>query len=178
MNQDPHIRSYRESAPIVPGTRIRFRWPEHGDICVQRIRTEVQEEGRGLYVLQMPAGSQKAIVEAYYPEGIRTSFYEAELDPARREDVGAGRLVVVHVWRVLSGPVDSTIIAELRRNNRSSREDLSRTSTASNRRLELEHAEEATEDAAFAEFRDAYADASLETAALTKVRNTSTKRLA
>lgn len=178
MYHDPHIRSYRESAPLIPGTRTRFRWPEHGDNCVQRIRAEVQEEGRGLFVLQMPAGSRKAIVEAYYPEGIRSAFYEAELDPARREDVGAGRLVVVHVWRILSGPVDSAIVAELRRNNRSSRDDLSRTSTASNRRLELERAEEATEDAAFAEFRDAYADASLQTAGLTKIRNTSTKRLA
>lgn len=177
MRRDPQIRDYNESPPLVPGSRARFRWPEKGDRDVERIRSDVQSGAPGLFVLGMPDGQRKAIVEAYYPEGIRSAFYESELDPMRREDHQNGRLVAVNVLRVFEGDLDQRLIAEIRRNNREARSDLARTSSAHSRRLAIEDEHEAEFAREADEYGDAYAHAAMETRNLRKIRNTSTRRL-
>lgn len=180
MYRDPQIRSYEQQPPLIPGSRFRFEWPDYDDPDVYRIRTEVQEGAPGLYVLRSPDRNMKAIVEAYYPEGIRHSFYENELDPYRRADYQDGNLVVVHVWRVITREIDNRILDEIRRNNRSARSDLKRSASAHDRLLEMRNRREEEETASVEvrEFLDMYTDAALETRKAMRIRNTSTRRIA
>lgn len=178
MYRDPQARHNNEVAPLVPGSSsARFVWPAPGDSDVERIRSDVQEGGPGLYVFYMPDGTRKALVEAYYPEGIRDAFFEQELDPYRRADCRLGRLVAVNVIRILDSPVDQRTIQEIRRNNRAARRELKRMSTSGDRLREINDGQAADTDRAIQTYQDAYVDASLNTTRLTKIRNTSTRRL-
>jgi len=145
---------------------------------VERIRQGVQNEGDGLYVLGTPDG-RKAIVEAYYPERIKASFYENMLDPARQHDVNDGQLVVIDIWRILDREIDAKVINEIRRNNRNFRSGYFERGSARSQKLEMKQRREDREAAQpeVARFLDAYADAGLETIKLRKIRNTSTRRL-
>lgn len=171
MKRDPHVRSYADPGPLVPGVWVRFRWPEPYDDDVRRVREDLQEEGRGLFVLRAPfLDSVRCLVEAYYPEDIRQAYFERELDPLRRMDCRMGRLVVVGndlapgrrpaMWR---GPLDPRIVTALRASNRSARADLKRQVSPLYFKQALQDVNDREEDLLLEEWTDQYAEAFLDT---------------
>jgi hypothetical protein len=155
---------------LVPGTLTRFRWPDPYDDDVRRIREEVQEEGRGLYVLVSPWNDRvKVLVEAYYPVDIRERYFPW-LEPAQKVDARMGRLVVLFndltgddeplCWR---GDLDPRVIVNFRRGNRNARAKFKRNTCASYLAQALADMHEQEEDAAFAPYGELYEDAFNET---------------
>lgn len=144
--KDPHIKSYRDPAPFIPGTATRYRWPRTMDREVTMIRRQVQNSGEGLYILRPPHDQpySSILVEAYYPFHIRDDYVEW-LDPFRREDMRNGNLVVVAAFDGVHGPeikppeeqLNRKHIMEIRRNNREARRHLRRKSTAKQRKREI-----------------------------------------
>ncbi len=163
MRNDPHIRERYVDPPLVPGTIRRFSWPEPYDSDVVMIRNNVQEEGRGLFVLPMPFGDGKCVVEAYYAEDIRSDYAANGLDAYRRHDMGSGHLVVIHILWTLARELTWNHIAEIRRNNRSLNRDLKRMAPASYQRLALTDDHDAHEAGIIAHFADWYEEATRDT---------------
>ena len=163
MRFDPHIRERYADPPLVPGTIRRFSWPEPYDPDVVMIRNNVQEEGKGLFVLPLPIGEGKCVVEAYYPEDIRGDYALTGLDPYRRHDMGAGHLVVIHILWTLARELTWPQIAEIRRNNRSLNRDLKRMATASYQKLALTDDHDARDAKVLNNFSDWYEEAMRDT---------------
>jgi hypothetical protein len=168
MKKDPHIRGYADQPPLIPGLRMRFRWPDWYDENVVQIRTKMQENGRGMFVLKTPQGDN-ALVEAYYPIDIQAS-YCAHLDPIRLADFADGKLIVVGddlgpARRPLrwSGRLEDSIITAMRRCNRNARSDLKRQVNPTYTKLELEDRMAQDEAAAFSRFADFYEQAMTDT---------------
>lgn len=166
MYKDPHIRSYYDSPPLIPGTLTRFRWPRRWDSEVRMIRERVQGDGRGLFMLRAPYPGEKLLVEAYYPEHMREGYVRQHLDPLRRYEVGMGNLVVV---KVLDGikppgePLDMRHIREIRRNNRNARRDLKRQASAKYRKSEMERRREEEEQEVYDHFNEFVRQAKVDT---------------
>jgi hypothetical protein len=178
LRYDPHIRDYNQAPPLIPGSRARFQWPEPYSPSVERIRNGVQDGGPGLFVLRTPDG-ETAVVEAYYPENVKRSYYKTQLDPLRRADHGDGGLVVINVLKVLKHEVNGPTIAEIRRNNRAFNPALSGSSSAYARKLEMEDMQEQDfqKDPEVSEFLDQYTDAALETRDYLRPANYRRRRL-
>ena len=169
MRRDREIRDYADEAPLIPGLKYRFSWPEPGDEDVIQIREKMQEGGRNMFVLVTPQGD-KALVEAYYPHEISDDYAANWLDPFRLADCRMGRLVVVGddlgpARRPLrwSGRLDNSIITAMRRSNRNARKDLKRQVNATYTKLELDESMAADEEAAFSRFADFYEQAMSDT---------------
>jgi len=175
LYSDPMIRDRHDAPPLVPGSAIRFKWPQPFDSDVEKVRTGVQERGRGLFVLRAPFGEAKCLVEAYYPHEITANYAESVLDPLRFADMRQGRLIVVGnprfretmkvgegvgSFRVL-GPkgVTPTLLEEVRRNNRNARSHLKRNANPMYAKQELNDIIHQREQEAFDRWEDFYADA-------------------
>ena len=160
MRYDSQIRDWHGEGPLYPGILRRFDWPLEYDDDVQMIRTNVQEEGRGLYVLPLSASvGGKCVVEAYYPEDIHSQYAESGLDPYRRHDMGLGNLVVIHILFTLARELTWNHLAEIRRNNRAVSSDLKRVAPASYHKLDLMADHEAREAVIINRFADWYEEA-------------------
>jgi hypothetical protein len=159
MKHDPCIRDRHVEAPLVPGTIRRFRWPEEYDDDVALIRDNVQEGGGGMYILRLPEDMGKCVVEAHYPEDIRSDYAAFMLDPYRRHDMGLGNLVVVHLLFTLGRTITWNHIDEIRRNNRAANKDLKRVSAGGYRKLELADDHEAADEQTITRFVDWYEEA-------------------
>lgn len=174
---DGMIRRSHDPAPFVPGTVIRFEWPDAGDPCVKMVRERVQEGAPGLFVLRIPGTPFKTLAECYYPDQMKPGTWST-MDPFRRADwqdgrlicittvpvrgsfnIGGGRKGSVHAIR----EVTDQMVTELRRNNRNARSELKRSSTAGNRKKALEDIEEKRFEEASQEFADFYTEAYLDT---------------
>lgn len=174
---DRHIRRPHDPPPFIPGTNVRFEWPDADDPCVKMIRERVQEGAPGLFVLCTPGSRIKVLAECYYPDEMRDATWTM-LDPPRKADWQDGRLVCVTTIPVrgsfnLGGgrrgsfhairEVTLPMVEELRRNNRAANSNLKRSSTASNRKQALEDAENERFEEASQEFADFYTNAYLDT---------------
>ena len=162
MYRDPMIRSYAESPPYMgAGIPIRYRWPERGSFKVQKIREEVQENGRALYCLHDPILGIDVLVECLYADEIWNEDYRAGrmLDPYQMDDFRRGGLVALMPWPRANVNDDKRwwvpnprslqrAVREIRQFNRSARRDLKRTVTASYHAKELENLQRAEEEAA------------------------------
>ncbi len=165
MKHDREIRDRADEAPLIPGLKYRFSWPDPWDEDVIQIRTKMQEGGRNMFVLRTPQGD-KALVEAYYPDEISADYAGNWLDPIRLADCRQGRLVVVGddlgpARRPLrwSGRLDNSIITAMRQCNRNARKDLRRQVNSTYTKLELDDRMAEDENAAFARFADFYEQA-------------------
>lgn len=167
--------------PFVPGTRLRLREP--GDRSLQQmVQDNVQEGGVGLYLFALPFVARNGLrplvlAEAYFSSDLRSGTWN-QLDPMRRADWQDGRLVVLKTLSLADtfqiggsspGAVNAfwrltyPMLEEVRRNNRSARADLKRTSTAYDRSLELANAQEADEAPIFKAWDELVEDAARET---------------
>lgn len=170
---DKMIRRRHDPPPFIPGTDVRFEWPEPGDPDVAMLRERVQEGAPGLYVLKLPMLDLKVLAECYYPDELRDGMWR-NFDPMRRADWQDGRLICMHTLNVdgaiLVGGgrrgsvhairhLSDQVVEEIRRNNRSARRDLKRNSSATARRQELDNAEEDLTRRVSRDFEDAYAHA-------------------
>ncbi len=158
MRFDPHIRERFVEPPLIPGLLQRFSWPDPFDDDVAMIRSNVQDDGRGLYVLPLPVDG-KCVVEAYYPEDIKADYAATGLDPYRRHDMGLGHLVVIHIIWTLAREITWNHIAEIRRNNRQAVAELKRMSCASYHVLDLTEDHESHEKVILDRFGDWYEEA-------------------
>jgi hypothetical protein len=129
--RDPHIRYPDDPGPLAPDATtvrlgLRYSWLPGDDPDVQRLRCEVQEEGRGLFVLAAGDTGVKVLVEAYYPEDIRPEYYHTSLDRYRKHEHDMGRLVAINEIFSWVGEMHPLHMEEIRRNNRNARKDLKR----------------------------------------------------
>lgn len=123
---ETHIRHRRDPPPIVPGRTHRYAaLLDRRDPDVRRLRDEVQEEGKGLYILRMDE-NVKSLVEAYYPDEISAAYAKRWLSPPQLHDMGMGRLVVIAELGSYTGEIPDRIILNLRKNNRDARRDRKR----------------------------------------------------
>lgn len=152
--RDPAIRSYAESPPYVGGgLRVRYRWPDPSSRAVRKVREQVQEGGRALYVLYDPILDSEVLVEALYADEIWNENYRRQdggmLDPFQYDDFQRGGLVTLipfpsggplheSRWPVPNDRALEAAIAEIRQFNRSARRDLKRNATESYHAQELE----------------------------------------
>ena len=159
--RDPEIRSYAESPPYVGGgVKVRYRWPDKASPTVRKVREEVQERGRALYVLFDPILGCEVLVEALYADEIWNAAYRRQhsgmLDPFQYDDFQRGGLVTlipfpsggpIHEarWPVPNERALADALSEIRQFNRSARSDLKRTVTASYHAQELENEARADE---------------------------------
>lgn len=151
-----YLRSNNEPAPRLAGRHARYRWPL--DDSEQRlIEAEIQEGGKGLWVLLSPVQDNvKVLVEAYYPEDIRADYFKNQLDPMRRVDYQDGHLVTVAEVAQWVGPLPKELIYQIRKNNRNARKELRRKSTAYDRELEMKRLQEEQEKPIFDAYEDQY----------------------
>ena len=161
---DKHVRYPNDPGPLWPGKLdLRFTLADRRDPDLIRIRENVQEEGTGLFVAHLGGSGVKALLEAYYPEGIRNRYYEKQLDRYRKVEVNMGRLVVVGQVTMWEGELDGRILGMVQRNNRNARRDLRRSHSAVDHRIALEDDLAAKEKAAYDRFTDFYTHAALDT---------------
>jgi hypothetical protein len=191
---DPHIRYPHDPAPVVPGAKpeaavertrpvyisreeiLRFSWPDRYDPDVQRIRTEVAEGGKGLYIMRMGGTGVKAVVEAYYPEDIREKYFLKNLNRFQKTDYCMGRLVAVNVLFQYVGEIHPAHILEIRRNHRNARADLKRSHDFESYVAALHEEEERRIAPALGRWSDFYTDAYSETVKAHKPKNTEKRR--
>jgi hypothetical protein len=161
--RDPFLHSSDEPAPLVPGHSVRYVWPE-GDGELALIRSEVQEGGKGLFVVHSPYDRRvKVLIEAYYPEDIRPEYYEGQLDPMRKAEYGDGRLVCIAEVGRWVGEIPRHVVETLKRNNRNARSELKRKASAYDRRLEMDRLQKDEEEVIHAEYEEAVRNAEIET---------------
>lgn len=154
MYRDPLIRSYSDPPPHTPTLGSQedwtYRWPVENEPDVALLRSYMQEQGRGLYVLRMPTGDAKVLVQAFYPDEISSLFAGSELYGTQLADYKDGRLVVTDELALWRGPLDpyrelkkltgrggTVRLVEFKRNNRNARLDLKRQSDGGFRAQEL-----------------------------------------
>ena len=166
MTDDPHVREPRQEPPLMPWTPMRFEWPEAGDSEVRRLRTEMPEEAKGLFLLVPPYGHGKVLVEAYYPDEIEDHYARDWLDRWRTADLAHGRLVAIKVHddiKPSDEPLNQEHIRELCRNGRNLRGDLKRTARASYREDELDEINDTEESVVYDRFVEFWAEKVRET---------------
>jgi hypothetical protein len=139
---------------------------------VRRVRSEIAEEGRGLFVVALGGTGIRALVEAYYPEDIRSEYAARALDRFRRCDFEQGRLVVVSELFKWVGELHPARILEVRRNARNARSHLKRAYDTQSHLLALNEANEREMEAPLSDFADWYADSVMNTIDAHKVKNT------
>lgn len=158
--KDPYIRSYADSPPYLGGgVKARYRWPDRASVAVRKVREEVQESGRALYVLYDPILGCEVLVEALYSDEIWNENYRRGMmfDPFQYDDFQRGGLVTlipfpsggpIHEsrWPIPNERALADAIAEIRQFNRSSRKDLKRTANEGYHAKELENEARAHDD--------------------------------
>lgn len=178
FKRDPLVRFPHDPAPYIPGSLVRYHWCDDFDEDVALLRENLQEQGKGLYVLRW--GEDKVVAEAYYPEDIRPEFFKLELDPYRQDDYRRGRLVVVGYPLNRGGDPQKVgcdglrpILTVLRRGNRNSRQALRRSYNPSQWLREAREVERQEFDKADREsgFSDYYVDAWKETRNILKPKS-------
>lgn len=175
--KDEHVRYPDDPGPLVPGTRdLRYQWLPGDDPDVQRIRSQVAEGGRGLFVVGMGGTGFKALIEAYYPEDIRSEYYKKSLDRIRKVEYNMGRLVVIQEIAQYVGELHPLQIISLRRNHRNARKELKRAFDAQAFKKELADSHEKDEEPALKEWTDFYTNAVIDTVEAHKIKNTPKRR--
>lgn len=179
-----------DPGPLVPGKTERFDWIPDNDSDLVRLRADLVEGGKGIWMFGMPGTDTRVVAEAHYPEDIRDRYYETSLEPRRRHDVNMGRLVCVGVLFIMPFSLDSCVYMtppdsygnvkwrrgwmadEINRNNRNARRDLRRTLDATSHRLAMDDMHQQEEDAVFATYDEGVEDAVKQTLDLGKPKNT------
>lgn len=163
--RDPHIRYPNDPAPLWPGTKdVRMIMAPGDDPDVQRIRREIQNEGKGLFVVYAKDTGLKALIEAYYPEDVRPHYFKDWLDPYRKYEHRLGRLVCInHQVIGWAGELHGLLIEEIQRNNRNARRDLRRSHSKVGHRIALENKLAEEERIAYDRFEQFYTNAVIDT---------------
>ena len=191
---DPHVRYPHDPGPIVFGAMqepkversracyisreeiLRYSWPAGDDPDVVRIRTEIAEGGKGLWVMRLGETGMKSLVEGYYPEDIRSLYYERHLNRFQKADMNMGRLVVVGEITNWFGELPPQAILMIRRNHRNARRELKRAYNMEAHKKALLDAHDAEDEKAMKEWQDFYTDAVIQTVEAHKIKNTPKRR--
>jgi len=161
---DRHVRYPDDPGPLWPGRPdLRFTLVDRSDPDLIRLRQDVQEEGRGLFVARAGGTGVKCLLEAYYPEDIRPAYADKQLDRYRLAEFKMGRLVVIARHFNWFGEIDPVMLDQMRRNNRNARKDLRRSHSPTDHRLALERDLAEKEKAAYDAFEDFYTHAMIDT---------------
>jgi hypothetical protein len=164
--RDTHIRHQEDPAPLAVSSMgirdLRYSWLPGDDPSVVKVRTEIQEEGRGLFVFRVGDTGVKVLCECHYPEDIRPQYYKQNLDRFRKVDHDMGRLVAVNEIFQWIGEIPDQYILEIRRNNRSARRELKREMNAGEFVREMDKAQEKEDAENSKDFEDFYSEAYLE----------------
>jgi len=161
---DPHNRYPNDPGPLVRGQGwLRYTLLDGDDPDVQRIRRDVPNDGKGLFVVRLGDTGVKALIEAYYPEDIRDQYAKRMLDRFRLADYKMGRLVAVaELWKWV-GEMDPRRIMEIRRNARNVHSRLKRNHDMESLTLQMENERAAEESKSMEHWQDFYADAYINT---------------
>jgi hypothetical protein len=128
-----------ESAPWIPGTEPqRYQWLDRWDDDPERVHSQVQEGGPGLYVVYDPHRHMKALIEAYkpwelpiqYKKPVERWVYIAEgvmerqvmskmLNPYQYSDLMDGRLIALVELEAWRGQIPQDLINRIMMSNRS-----------------------------------------------------------
>jgi len=162
---DRHVRYPNDPGPMWPGMpHVRFTLAERGDPDLVRIRQEIQEEGKGLFVAYAGDTGAKALIEAYYPEDLRPAYIATHLNDTMKYEVGMGRLTVINAnlfnW---IGEIDPRTLKEIQRNNRNARRELRRSHSQVDHNLDFARDLAAKEKKAYDRFEDFYTNAMIDT---------------
>jgi hypothetical protein len=164
MKKDPHVRYPNDPGPLVPGrTDLRYTVLPGDDHDVVRIRQDIQEEGRGLFVFEMGGTGVRCLCEAYYPEDIRATYARRSLSKGSKADMEMGRLVVINELFQWVGEITTPMLTEIRRNNRAVHSHLKRSYDEQAHIKAMNDAEEERVAPAHEEFADFYAEAMKDT---------------
>ena len=179
--KDSHVKHPNDPGPLVPGsqTRVRFTLLPGDDHDVRRVRNEVAEGGRGLFVVEMGGTGVRSLIEAYYPEDIRSQYARRGLDRFRKADFEMGRLVCVNDFNqqfIWQGDIPGVYLEEIKRNHRNARRELRRSYDQSSHVREMENKIEEDRQGPLNEFSDWYASAMIDTLEAHKVKNTIKRR--
>lgn len=158
------VRYPQDPGPLVPGQKdLRYRMLPDSDHDVRRVRADCVESGNGLYVVELGDTGVRALVEAWYPDGIRDAYYQSFLDPFRKADYEMGRLIVVGELFKWVGEIDPRRITEVNRNARNVHSELRRQRHATDFKNAMRNEEEAKFQKVEKEWADQYEDAYHET---------------
>jgi hypothetical protein len=178
---EPHVRYPHDPGPLLraqtepkrkedprPNDVVRPAWLRYtvlgmGDPDVRRIRADVANEGRHLFVCALGDTGFKQLVEAYYPDEVREA-YAAQLPRHLRGDFEMGRLIVVNeLFGAYCGEIDPRRIDEINRNARNVHSELKRSRAKGAHAQAIHNAKEAEDEVAIKDWSDWYEDAYNET---------------
>lgn len=129
-----------EPAPWIPGTEPeRYQWLDWWDDDPERVHSEVQEGGPGLFVVYDPHRKVKALIEAYQPwelpiqykvpvehwvycaEGVKElQVMSKMLNPYQYSDLKDGRLIALLELETWRGQIPQDLIRRIMQGNRAS----------------------------------------------------------
>lgn len=154
---------------------LRYSWLPGDNPDVVRVREQVAEGGKGLFVVALGGTGVKALIEAYYPEDIREQ-YRKTLTRYQVADFEMGRLVAVSELFQWVGELHPLRITEIKRNSRNARRDLRRSHSQEDHKIALRNAEEDRVASTVDDWSSSYADAMAETVKAHKPKNTPKRR--
>jgi len=161
---DTHVRYPEDPGPLVGGQgHLRYTLCDRNDPDVVRIRQDIPHDGKGLFVARLGDTGVKALIEAYYPEDIRSAYVAHQLDRYRVMDYKMGRLVAIAEIFKWIGEIDQRRITEIQRNARNVHSELKRNHDAGSHKIALDDGIAAGQEEALDNWMDFYADAYMNT---------------